>query len=419
MTSDFGYLRRVWVLMATVFVDMIGFLIILPLLPFYGEELGAAEWEVGVLISAFAFAQLATAPLWGKASDRYGRRPIILVSLAVAAVAFVVFGLARTVWMLLASRLVQGAGGGTVGVVQAYVSDSVPPKARTQVLGWVTVASSAGVMLGPVLGSLAVELGDEWPGFIAAGLCLVNLVFAYFYLPEPIRAKHADGAEVGSVRRALGQVLRHPATPMATLVWIYTLGMMAFMAMGGVVALYLERAFGVTKATIGYFYTYMGAVSVVMRAFLLGPVVRRLGEARTLRLGAFSLLLGLFAMPLPGNVWGFAAVAILVPIGTALLFPATTSLVSQCAPAHLTGQSLGVQQAFGGASRVLGPLWATAAFQYFSHGSPFWMSAGVMGVVVLVSFAVGGGWKGKGGRAEVREAAVAEKAGAVEVGVGS
>ena len=398
-----GFLKRVGVLMGIVFVDMLGFLIVLPLLPFYAEDLGASESVVGVLISAFAFAQVVTSPFWGKLSDRYGRRPMILLGLIMSALSYALFGLAETVIVLLISRLVQGAGAGTTGVVQAYVSDAAPPGERTQALGWVTVATSAGVMIGPALGSLATELGRSAPGFVAAGLCLLNFVFAWFLLPESTSAEEdgdeaaqaaggdetaAPAVEPRSLGRAIRQVLLHPGSSLAILIWIYALGMMAFMALNGVVALYLERVFGFTEATIGWFYVYVGAVSTLMRGFVLGPVVKRLGEVRTLRVGVVSIALGLATVPLAFNLVSLAVVVLLVPVGTALLFPATTSLVSQASRRGEVGQSLGVQQAFGGVSRMIGPLWATAAFQYLSIEAPFWLAAGLMAAVLGITLRV-------------------------------
>jgi len=411
--SGRAFLKRVWVLMAIVFVDMLGYLVVLPLLPFYAEDLGASAVMVGVLVSAFAFAQVITAPFWGRLSDRYGRRPLILVGLLISAASFFLFGLAGSVTVLLVSRLVQGAGAGNIGVVQAYVSDAVPPSERTQALGWVTVASSAGVMIGPAVGSLSTELGDAAPGFVAAGLCLLNFVFAWFLLPESANAEELDeGAkreatagepkaveeesepaapqpiEPRSLGRSIHQVLFHPRSTLATLIWIYALGMMAFMALNGVVALYLERVFGFTKLTIGWFYFYVGGVSTLMRGFVLGRVVRRLGEVRTLRLGVVSIATGLAAIPWASNLYVLWVVVLLVPVGTALLFPATTSMVSQSSPRGEVGQNLGVQQSFGGVSRMVGPLWATAAFQYVSIQAPFWIAAGLMAAVLLIALRV-------------------------------
>ncbi len=171
-------------LIAVNFVDMIGFMIVLPLLPFYALKLNASPEVIGAMIASFSIAQLISAPLWGRVSDRYGRRPALLIGLSASAIAYVVFGFADTVWLLFASRLVQGAGGGTTGVAQAYVADTVEPRNRARALGWLSAATSAGVMVGPVIGSASAHLGRAAPGIIAAMLCLVNVFFAWRWLPE-------------------------------------------------------------------------------------------------------------------------------------------------------------------------------------------------------------------------------------------
>ncbi len=387
-------LRRLWVLMATVFVDMIGFFIVLPLLPFYAEKLGADPFRVGALVSSFALAQVASAPLWGKLSDRLGRRPMILTGLLISATAFVLFELAEAVWLLFLSRLVQGAGGGTTSVVQAYVSDTVAPEERAKALGWLTAATSAGVMLGPAIGSLAAAAGPIRPGYLAAGLCLANFVSAGLWLPESSSDSARSGgpaAARGSTRQVALEVLRRPGGPVSILVWIYALGMMAFMAMNGVVALYLERRFGVTEVTIGWFFAYVGGISVVMRALLLGPIVRRTGELQALRLGALSIAFGLATAPLATDFWQLGLAILFVPVGTALLFPTTTSMVSGRAPKGQTGLMLGVQQSFGGVARMIGPLWSGAVFQHWGIAEPFWIAAALMVGVAWVGRAAGRG----------------------------
>lgn len=390
------FISRLWVLMLTVFVDMIGFLIVLPLLPFYAEKLGADAVSVGALISLFALAQLATAPLWGKLSDRYGRRPMILAGLLVSAVAYIVFEGATTVWLLSVSRLVQGAGAGTVGVVQAYLTDSVPARERAKALGWLTAATSAGVMVGPAIGSLSAAYGWIGPGYLAAGFCVLNFLFAWWWLPESARRPPSAGQRPkrqGSTRAAIIEILKNPLGGVGSLVWIYALGMMAFMAMNGVLALYLERKFGVHEGNIGWFFVYVGAVSLVMRSLVLGPAVRRFGEVRVLQLGALSMALGFATVPLARSFLELAFAVLLIPVGTALLFPATTSMVSHQADEGQTGLMLGVQQAFGGVARMIGPLWAGAAFQEISIASPFWIAAGTMLVVrVLASRVQGNGF---------------------------
>jgi MFS family permease len=414
-----GDLAKLSVLMATVFVDMMGFLMVLPLLPFYAERLGADPVMVTLLVAAFAFAQLLTSPFWGRFSDRLGRRPMILLGLLLSAGAFVLFGWASGLagedggpdvpgsaslglWLLFVSRLIQGAGGGTTGVVQAYVSDVVPPNERAKALGWISAATSAGVTIGPALGSLAARWGEAAPGFLAAALCLANAAFAWKLLPEPERDGDEQGGEDGagaerpSIREALVRVLRHPGREIHALIYVYAFGMMAFMAMNSVIALFLERRFGATDETIGWFYVYVGALSLVMRAVLLGPIVARIGEVRTLRVGALSLAAGLVAVSFtgdegatsPGSLLVLALAAAFVPVGTALLFPSTTSQISGRARRRETGQTLGVQQTFGGVSRVVGPVWAGFAFRDLGVPTPFWIGAAIMVGVFLLALRV-------------------------------
>ncbi len=375
------FVKRLWVLMLTVMVDMIGFLIVLPLLPFYAEKLGASATKIGALVSIFALAQMATAPLWGRLSDRFGRRPMIISGLLISAVSYVVFESAGTVWLLFVSRMVQGCGAGTVGVVQAYVSDSVTKVDRAKALGWLSAATSAGVMIGPAIGSLAAAWGGLGPGYVAAGLCILNMIFASIWLPES-NGKRQDGSRAqaprGATATAMLEVVRRPTGALGSLVLIYSTGMMAFMAMNAVLALFLARRYDVDETTIGWFYVYVGAASLIMRSFLLGPAIKRFGEVGCLRLGALAMAIGLAFVPLARNLPELALAVLLMPVGTALLFPATTSLVSHRAPQDQTGLFLGVQQSFGGVSRMIGPLWAGAAFQHLGVAVPFFIAAALM-----------------------------------------
>lgn len=430
-------IKHLSVLMATVFIDLIGFLMVLPLLPFYAERLGADPVVVTFLVAAFALAQLVSSPFWGRFSDRLGRRPMIILGLLVSAAAFVLFGVASGMvgvdqtevlgfehaglWLLFVSRLIQGAGGGTTSVVHAYVTDVVPAGERAKALGWMSAASSAGVTLGPALGSIAAGWGEAAPGFLAAALCLANALFAWWLLPEPKRDHDGEELEEGreqeSIMVAVRRVLAHPGRDIHALIFIYALGMMAFMAMNSVVALFLERRFGATDETIGWFYVYVGALSFVMRALILGPVVSKLGEVRTLRLGALSVAVGLvaisftrdFGLSTAGNLLVLAVAAAFVPIGTALLFPATTSQISGRAKRRETGQTLGVQQAFGGVSRVIGPIWAGFAFRDLGVPTPFWIGAAIMVGVFLIGLRVRP--LGLGGRPGMAEALSVEEEG--------
>ncbi|HET7426825.1 MAG TPA: MFS transporter [Gemmatimonadales bacterium] len=381
-------LRRLAVLIFVCFVDAIGFMIILPLLPFYATRLAATPETVGRLIASYSIAQLLSAPIWGRVSDRYGRRPALLIGLGASAVAYAVFGIADAVWLLFASRVVQGAGGGTTGVAQAYVADTVEAKDRARALGWLSSATAAGVILGPAIGSFAFTLGPAAPGLIAAGLCVVNVAFAWKWLPESRTGTRRAAAARKPIWHPAWLVVRHPGNLVSRLIWIYGIGMLAFSAMTSVLALYLRAAFGLTEQTIGPIFAYVGVLSLVMRSLLLGPIVDRLGERWTMRAGALLLAAGLVLYPIPQTLWALAAVIPLVPIGTALLFPSTTSLMSRYSDAQELGTTMGVAQTFAGSARVAAPLLATVIFQRLGHEWPFYVAGAVVGLAGILTFQV-------------------------------
>lgn len=394
-------MKRLWVLMAVCFVDMMGLMLVAPLMAFYALDLRSEEWMVGPLIAAFAVAQLISSPIWGKFSDRYGRRPALLIGLAASALAYVIFGFATSLAMLFASRVVQGLGGGTTGVAQAYVADTMAPAERAKALGWLSAATSAGVVIGPFLGSAAYRFGREMPGIVAAVLVLINVYFAWKWLPES-RVPHPHGPAAGgslivppgrSVWRALWEVVRQPATPAHRVIWIYVVGMLALNVVIGVLALYLKGEFGVTAETIGYFFAIFGIVGVLMRATLVGWFNARYGEIRTMQIGTVCLLLGLALMPLPVAILPpgpammlFIVFLTLVPVGTALLFPASTSLVSQRTHRHELGLVMGAQQTFRGIMSIIGPVGATLSFAAWGHGVPFLLAAAIVGIAGVLAF---------------------------------
>ncbi|MEO8448335.1 MAG: MFS transporter [Gemmatimonadota bacterium] len=380
-------LKRLSVLIATACIDMIGFAMVLPLMPFYAQRLHATPETIGWIIASYSIAQLLFSAVWGRVSDRYGRRPALLVGLIASACAYLVFGFAHAVWLLFASRIIQGAGGGTTGVAQAYVADTVGPEHRAQALGWLSAATSLGVMLGPVIGSLAHGLGPEAPGIVAAALCLLNVMFAWKWLPES--RKPATG---GPIRRrvpifeSIAMVIKQPRSPVPRLIWIYGAGMLGFTAMTAVLALFLGKEFGVTEKTIGYFFFYVGLLSLVMRSLLLGPIVRKIGEMGAMRAGTILLTVGLVLYPLAHQLWLLALVIPLVPIGTALLFPATTALMTRATEHAELGTTMGVAQTFAGVARVISPILATMAFQRYGSGMPFFLAAAVVAGVGVLAF---------------------------------
>jgi multidrug resistance protein len=391
-------MKRLAVLMAVCFVDMLGLMLVAPLMAFYATSMNAPEWLVGPLISSFAVAQLISSPIWGKFSDRYGRRPAMIIGLSASAFAYVIFGLATSLWMLFASRVVQGLGGGTTGVAQAYVADTMAPAERAKALGWISAATSAGVVIGPFIGSTAYAFGTAVPGIVAAALVLVNVFFAWKWLPES-RVTHThtpSGKQLPpgrSIKQALWEIIERPTAPAHRVIWIYVVGMLALNVVIGVLALYLKDTYGITAKTIGYFFPIFGIVGVLMRVSLVGWFNDRFGEVRTMQIGTVALLLGLLLMPLPAAILPQAPAMVLfivflalVPVGTALLFPASTSLVSQRTDRHELGLVMGAQQTFRGIMSIVGPVGATVTFAVLGHGVPFLLAAGVVSVALVLAF---------------------------------
>jgi len=401
--SDAHARGKLVVLMITAFMDMVGILMVVPLLPFYAQDLNGSGYVsralaalhmsgdgavVSLLIATFAIVQLVSAPYWGRVSDRFGRRPAMMIGLGGSAIAYLVFAYAPTLDWLFLSRIVQGAGGGTVGVIQAYVADSTRPEDRAKALGWLSAATNAGVALGPVIGGGAMHfLGRSGPGLSAALMSCITMLFAYHYLTEShdAAAVKAAGKVVRKSSEAVLRVVSHGAEPASRLIWIYAITMGSFQAMSTTLALFLAWRFGVTASTIGFFFTYIGTISVITRALVLGKMVDRFGEARLSRLGMVLLACGLGGMPLAPNIPVLAVAVALVPLGTAFTFPCVTGLLSRVVASHERGLYMGVQQTFGGIARVVGPLYFGWAYDHLGQRVPFLTAA----VVVLLTITLG------------------------------
>lgn len=372
--------------MVTAFMDMVGLLMVIPLLPFYAVELGGGGFAVGVLVSSYAVAQLLSAPFWGRVSDRHGRRPALLIGLVFSVAAYIIFSYATSLWLLLLSRLVQGAGGGTVGVIQAYVADASEPDQRARSLGWISAATNLGVAIGPVLGSTTYAWGREAPGLVAAALCVVNIGFAWRFLREShdVKLARPEGTRERRSGEAIWDVVRNSREPASRLIWIYAIAMGSFQAMTSILALFLAYRYSVTEQTIGYVFMYIGTISVVTRAGILGPLVDRMGEARLSRFGIVLLASGLAAIPFTHSYAALAVAIALVPLGTAFTFPCLTSMLSRIIERHERGLYMGVQQTFGGVARVVGPLGAGWAYDNLGVGVPFWTGAVLVAATLLL-----------------------------------
>jgi len=404
---------KLFTLMITAFVDMVGLLMIIPLLPFYVKTLGGAGVDVlgmhfgigiisGFIVAAFTVAQLLSAPMWGRFSDRVGRRPTLLIALGAAAIAYLIFGFAHSLLVLFLSRIVQGAGGGTVGVIQAYVADSTDPKDRARALGWLSATTNLGVALGPVLGSFAIALGKRdlmpgpatlqmgraGPGIMAAALCVLNMIFVARFLKES--RDLSEQPQAGEVRRtssqAIWRVISHASEPSSRLIWIYAIAIGAFQGSFSVLALFLNARFQVTEQTIGYFFMYVGSISVFARVLLLGRMVDWLGEANLSRLGLVLLASGVIGMPLSRNLLMLAIAVALIPLGTAFTFPCVTALLSRVINPGERGLYMGMQQTYGGVARIIAPLFFGWAFDSLGVSSPYFFSSAFIIATIFLGF---------------------------------
>ena len=401
-------------LMATAFVDMLGVLMIFPLLPFYVKDLGGSGLNLlghhlgiglitSFIVASFTVAQLLSAPMWGRFSDRVGRRPALLIALSASAIAYLIFGFAHSLWVLLLSRVVQGAGGGTVGVIQAYVADSTEPQDRARALGWLSATTNLGVALGPVLGSFAItlgkhdilpgpgqlEMGRSAPGILAALLCLINIAFAARYLTEsrnPSDHVQPEGEVRRTSRQIIWRVVSHSSEPSSRLIWIYAIAMGAFQGSFSVLALFLNKQFQVTEQTIGYFFMYVGSISVFTRVLLLGRMVDWLGEAKLSRLGLALLGLGVLGMPLARNLGTLAIAVALIPLGTAFTFPCVTALLSRIIQPRERGLFMGMQQTYGGVARAFSPLFFGWAFDSVGARSPYFFASVFIFATIFLGF---------------------------------
>ena len=373
---------KLFVLIITNFVDMVGLLMIIPLMPFYALEMGGGGFEVAILMSAFTAAQLLSAPLWGRFSDRYGRRPALLVGLTAACFAYIVFAYATSIWLLLLSRIVQGAGGGTV-----------EPDNRAKALGWLSAATNVGVAIGPALGGVALKFGRSGPGLAAAGLCMVNIFFAWKFLRESRDMTEAHEKKPRSSRTVIARVITHPSEAASRLIWIYAIAMGAFSGLMAILAVFLHDRFAVGKDQIWIFYTYVGVISVVTRAGILGKMVDRYGEAQLSRIGLALLATGLATLPLARGYLLLAIAVALIPLGTAFTFPCVTSMLSRVISSRERGLYMGVQQTFGGLSRVIIPLWAGFSYDHFGKTVPLFTSAALVFGTIVLGFGIDDGRK--------------------------
>jgi DHA1 family tetracycline resistance protein-like MFS transporter len=368
----------------TVFVDLVGFGVIVPLLPFYGEHFHASPLIVTLLMAIYSLAQFFSAPLWGRLSDLKGRKPVLMASILGIALSYVWLAFAGSLWELFAARALAGAMAGNIAAAQAYIADVTPPEKRAHGMGLIGAAFGLGFIFGPAIGGLLGGSDPSHPNFVApaltaAGLSLLAFAFAAFNLKESLDpAARAYNGERRPVTRftVLGSAMRDPR--LGLMVLLLFLVTFVFAGMESTFALWSERSFGWGPRQNGYIFAYTGILAAMIQGGLIRQLAKRFGEATLVVQGALALALGLVAIPLVHSLLPLLAAMLLLAYGVGVSNPSLSSLVSLQAKEAERGVTLGVSQSASSLARVVGPAFAGLAFEIVGRSGPFLTGAAIM-----------------------------------------
>lgn len=372
--------RPLLIIFLTIFVNLIGFGIIIPLLPFYAETFGASPLQIGLLFAIFSVCQLVAAPVLGDLSDRYGRRPVLVFSLAGTVVSFVMLALAHSLTMLFLARIVDGLSGGNISTARAYVADITEPKDRARAYGFIGAAFGLGFVLGPALSGVLARISITAPIWVAAALTLAATAMAWLWLPETV---HRAQAGTGNPFRFLPGLLRRPIIGRVMAIdFVYWF---AFAIFQTTFALFAERRFGFDVPRTGYFFAAFGVLGAVVQGGLIRPVVARLGDKGTFILGLVCAVVGLVGAALAPSVVALAVALVPLALGIGFGHPTVASLVSRAARGDEQGRVQGAAGAVESLGRTIGPVWGNAALQHYGNAMPFVSAAGVLMMTVVLA----------------------------------
>ena len=362
------------VIFITVFIDLVGFGIVIPVLPFYAEgtKFGATPREVGLLFASYSFMQLIFAPVLGRLSDKYGRRPILLISLLGTSLGFLILGFATTLWMLFLGRIIDGISGGNISTAQAYIADVTTKEDRAKGMGLIGAAFGLGFVFGPAIGGVLSRWGINVPFLFAGTLAFANAILLYFTLPETVTPDHPARTSAAS-GRGWGQLIVSLKNPrLGFVMTIYFLSIVAFSIMTAVFSLFMLFRLGYDAFHNGWVFAYVGVISAIIQGGLIGKLVKRFGEPALAVTGGLLFSASLFVVPFIGpaiGLIGILSTGAVTAIGQALSGPSLSSLASKSAGAGEQGGVLGAMQSVASLARAVGP--ALAAFLIYSaaaHG---------------------------------------------------
>ena len=338
----------------TVFIDLVGFGIIIPVLPLYAEHFHATPLQIGWLTGIYSGMQILCTPLLGRLSDRVGRRPVLIVSLAGTAIGFLVMGWASSLPLLFLARIIDGATGGNISTAQAYIADVTTPENRSRAMGLIGAAFGLGFTFGPMIGGILSRISYGAPFFFAAALAAVNVVLLYFLLPESLSPEYRSRPHE---RTRLAEVFQHGHGRMfAMIVATYLFTISGFAIMTTLFALFTEKHFGYDAHQNGYLFGFIGIIAVIVQGGLLGRLVKMFGETALARAGLLMLALAMVWLPLVSRLSMLLVVCALMAISNSLITPTLNGLASQMIDRSWQGRALGLMQSAGSAGRLVGPL---------------------------------------------------------------
>jgi DHA1 family tetracycline resistance protein-like MFS transporter len=343
-----------FVLFLTVFIDLIGFGIVIPILPLYAEHFHASPVAIGWLTGIYSGMQIIFTPILGKLSDRLGRRPVLFVSIVGTAIGFALMGLARGLPLLFAARILAGITGGNIAIPQAYIADVTAPEKRSRAMGLIGAAFGLGFTFGPLIGGLMSRISYSAPFYFSAGLAVINAALVYLILPESLsREQRARPHE----RASIVEVFRHGRGGMfAVVIATYFFLIVGFSIMTTLFALFTEKKFGYDAQANGYLFGFVGIVSVIVQGGLIGRLIKIFGEVALARAGMILTTISLVLLPMSNGLGFLLLVCAGLSAGSGFASPPLSGLASQMVEASWQGRALGVMQSAGSSARLLGPL---------------------------------------------------------------
>ncbi|GAB1542503.1 tetracycline resistance MFS efflux pump [Scytonema sp. NUACC21] len=389
--------KALFTLFLIVFIDLIGFGIIIPLIPLYASSFGATPFFAAILVAIYSLMQFFFAPLWGSLSDRYGRRPVFLLTLTGSVIAYTILGLAKFLWILFVARALAGAMAGNIATAQAYIADITTPENRAKGMGLLGMSFGLGFILGPAIGGVLATWGTQGsnfqlPSFFAAFLSLLALALAFTFLPESLSSerKEFQTPELKQHRRLFNLLKVLRSQQIALLVGMSFLVAFAISALDTTLGLWAKKQFNWGPGEIGYLFALMGIFTAIMQGGLIGILTRRFDESKMLIFGlsatAMGFLLIASANTLPLVILG----GILLGIGPGTSIPSTNSLISKFAAASSQGETMGVTQSASALARIVGPTWAGVCFSTFGSSAPFLSGTVAMLIAVALSLRLAG-----------------------------